>query len=555
MIRGVTLRRFKRFADVTVPVPDHIVLAGPNNTGKTTVLQAIAAWSLAFDSWRRLNDFNPRKGGYVLAPISRESFAAVPLRSFDLLWRERELNHSIEIELTHDGVGPVAMQFQYDTTEQIKVRPALEAKAAALRALQFDAAFVPAMSGLVSREAPYANMATIDALLAQGRPGEVLRNLLLAAHNDQAAWERLTAAVQRMFSVELQPPQPGAWIVAEYRSAGGKLLDLASAGSGLQQVVLLLTLLNTRPGRVLLLDEPDAHLHLFLQDTIYSELRGAAARQGSQLIIATHSEVVINSVDARELCLMYGAPRLLANNAEKARLVAGLGGLSNADLMLADAAQGVLYVEDYTDVDLLRQFAQVLDHRPAIRLLSQRLMWKAARAALPSGLGEFRSQQHWDMLKLVNDRLPALELLDGDGRNRGDERITGAVDVLQRLRWQRYEIESYLLHPALLERFVERTTGDAAAVEAMRAELLRIFQAGYLADPAHPVPLVEAYLRSVKASEETLPMLLQAAGIQNFAKSRMVEIAALARPDELPAEVRDKLDRICRAFGVDPAGD
>ena len=41
---------------------------------------------------------------------------------------------------------------------------------------------------------------------------------------------------------------------------------------------MLLTMLNTRPGSVLLLDEPDAHLHLILQDAIYGELRSAAAR-------------------------------------------------------------------------------------------------------------------------------------------------------------------------------------------------------------------------------------------------------------------------------------
>ena len=46
MIERVTIRRFKRFDEVTFDVPGHIVLAGPNNTGKTTMLQAVAAWDL-----------------------------------------------------------------------------------------------------------------------------------------------------------------------------------------------------------------------------------------------------------------------------------------------------------------------------------------------------------------------------------------------------------------------------------------------------------------------------------------------------------------------------
>ena len=74
---------------------------------------------------------------------------------------------------------------------------------------------------------------------------------------------------------------------------------------------MLLAMLNTRPGSVLLLDEPDAHLHMMLQDAIYSELRAVAARTKSQLVVATHSEVIINAVDARELCVLLDRPVML----------------------------------------------------------------------------------------------------------------------------------------------------------------------------------------------------------------------------------------------------
>ena len=62
MISRVVIRGFKRFQEVTFDIPGHIVLAGPNNTGKTTLLQAVASWALALNRWRELNDFNKRKG-------------------------------------------------------------------------------------------------------------------------------------------------------------------------------------------------------------------------------------------------------------------------------------------------------------------------------------------------------------------------------------------------------------------------------------------------------------------------------------------------------------
>ena len=61
MIHTVRIRGFKRFRDVVFRLPGHIVLAGPNNMGKTTMLQAIASWAFALRRWRELNDFNKRR--------------------------------------------------------------------------------------------------------------------------------------------------------------------------------------------------------------------------------------------------------------------------------------------------------------------------------------------------------------------------------------------------------------------------------------------------------------------------------------------------------------
>src|SRR5204862_6070707 len=148
-------------------------------------------------------------------------------------------------------------------------------------------------------------------------------------------WASLQDSIRRLFGFELDPPDAtGANILAEYRErADGPRLDVASAGSGFQQVLMLLTFLHTRPGAVLLLDEPDAHLHMILQDAIYGELRSVAMRQHSQLVIATHSEVIINTVEPRELCAMLDQPRMLADSQEKVRLIQSLGVLTNTDIL------------------------------------------------------------------------------------------------------------------------------------------------------------------------------------------------------------------------------
>jgi len=389
MIRKVVIRRFKRFSEVTFDLPDHIVLAGPNNTGKTTVLQAIAAWGLAFDRWKRLNDFHRHGGAYTKAPITRQTFSAVPLRAFDLLWWERAYQGTIEIEVQSVQGWTITMEFIADSTEQIYLRPKPSIDPATVRNATLATVFVPPMTGL-STDEPVYQPPKIDQLLGQARPGEVLRNLLVQAYRSEVAWAALQESIKRLFGYELLPPNAeGADILAEYTTqAGGTKLDIASAGSGFQQVLMLLTFLNTRPASVLLLDEPDAHL--------------------------------------------------------------------------------------------------------------------------PTS-------------------------------------ITG--QGLQRLRWKRYEIESYLLHPDALARYVEQMVGSGAAslhVQDLRKHFEETYPPAFLRDPLNDLPL----LLGTKARTLLIPPALDAAGLPGIPYTRYHEIAAVMKPEEIHPEVVEKLNAIQQAFGL-----
>jgi ABC-type hemin transport system ATPase subunit len=570
MIRRVTLKNFKRFEDVTFDLAGHVVLAGPNNTGKTTLLQAIAAWTLAYGKWRELNDFNPRRNGYPWQDLERLAFSAVSLRSFDLLWRNRQRNAPLEIGVQVDGAPMLTMEFRFRAAGQVQAHPKSECTSETVShpAYRLQATFVPAMAGLAREEMRLADPEAIRYLLAQGRPGEVLRNLLVIAHRDQDAWRILNATVYRMFGASLLPPVPGAPLECEFQQAAPEQvpvaalprLDIASAGSGFLQVLLVLSLMLTQGDRevqqVLLIDEPDAHLHLILQKTIYEELRSVAARRGAQLLVATHSEQVIESAEPRELYLMFGQPRKVSDTGDQALLAQSLGALSHTDLLEANGAFGVLYAEDFTDFALLDAFARVLGDDDALRLLTVQLVRKRSRAPVPDGLGDVQPARHWEMLKLVNSALPAAELLDGDSKNRADEAITGEVHRMQRLRWRYYEVESYLLHPAAWQRFVEAQVGPGpnadAALSAVYAELDKVFEPAFRTRPLAPSPLEERVLRTEAVSKTVIPAMLQAAGLNQFGKSRYFEIAQCFRPEEVHPEVREKLALLKFAFGVGP---
>jgi hypothetical protein len=194
----------------------------------------------------------------------------------------------------------------------------------------------------------------------------------------------------------------------------------------------------------------------------------------------------------------------------------------------------------------------VLGHKSAA-LLTKELLWKARVIQQRDGASGIQAKDHFDALQLVKPGLPGLQLLDGDAHvGLQSMPITGIG--LQRLRWRRYEIESYLVHPAALETFVRKQLGDDSdqAIADMQAYMISVFQQEFLDNPMQPVPLVENYLVNTKARSDVIPAILQSAGLHNVLYTRFHEIAALMTPEQIHPEVKEKLDGICRAFGVEP---
>ena len=552
MIDKVVIENFKRFDRVEFDLRGrHVVLAGPNNTGKTTVLQAVAAWGFALAQWRTLNDFNQRNG-WVKKPITRQQFMPVSVRSFDMLWRERSYRNVFTVTL-HKGNQSIGMEFEPDSIEQIYVRPTYATMRYSLESLRLDTVFVPAMSGL-SVDEPVYKPAKLEQLLGQSKPGEVLRNLLVSAYNREGAWDRLTTAVRELFQIELDPPDDsGADIMATFRHVGSSVqYDIASGGSGFQQVLMLLTFLNTRQGAVLLLDEPDAHLHVFLQEAIFEHLRRAAAESHSQIFAATHSEVIIDSMELDEIFVLVDKPLRLVDEAQRGVLARALRVIDNVDLMKIRIAPGILYLEDYTDLEILSAWARTLNH-PALVALEPNVYWRKTVSELADGSPGIRSRDHFDAIQLVRPGFPGLQIVDGDSTiNAPTDGVAGTRPPTT--KWRRREIESYLVHPAAIERFIESQVGAAAFTRdqraAVRAKCAELLTEAYVNDPMREHLPAEAVFQQYKARERLLPPLLSEGGLQGFPYTRYHEIAAVMGREEIHLEVVQKLNAICDAFGI-----
>lgn len=328
MIERVTIRKFKKFAEQTFEVADSVVLAGPNNSGKSTLLQAIVAWKFGLDRWvaERKGAGRPMQRSGV--SIMRSEFTAVPLREMNLLWKDRQVSGSngpgagglIEIMLEgREGDKPwqCGVEFQYANRDLVYVRPcgAKEFTREDMESFpecaaeDLDVVHVPPLLE-IERDEPRRELGLQNMLVGEGRPGRILRNLLWEISvNKPEEWEKLAAHIDELFDIQLEKPSysPGRpYIICEYRGPDHRRpFDLASAGSGTLQVLLLLAFLYARPSAVLLLDEPDAHQHIILQRQVYDLVRKITRDRGGQLFIATHSEVILDATEPTRVLNFY----------------------------------------------------------------------------------------------------------------------------------------------------------------------------------------------------------------------------------------------------------
>jgi len=563
VITRVRLRYFKRFADEVFELGDTVVLAGPNNSGKTTLLQAVAVWHLALRRWAA-ERLGPRSQARARTgvPIPRTEFTAIPLQDMNLLWSGRDTAYRrgelpgaqpgtprlVEVEVR----GPdwaVAVSLRYANKEMVYARvtnPDGTAQGALPpRVRDLRVVHVPPFSGIGVEETRY-DSGFRDHLIGQGKPGDVLRNLLLDVCTRSAEdWGRLRQDIREVFGCELLDPvysPADPYIVVEYRDPQAdrrKTFDIASAGSGFHQVLTLLGFFYARPASILLLDEPDAHQHIVLQKEVYDRVRRVARERDCQLLISTHSEVLLEATDPPNIATFYGRPRRLRLATDRDRVREALKRLSAMDILSAEAGGNVLYVEDESDLSILRELASALRHS------FEAFLRDPFRVPM-GGRRPGDAKAHFFALQAIREGIRGVCLLDGDNRDEEDHQV--GAEGLEVLRWSRYEIENYLLHPAALLRFVgERVEPDLLGHPQVRAA------EGFLREQLPPAvfgnPLADGdYVTAVAASKDLLPGFFRAAGMTGFHKRDYYQIAAQMLPEEIHPEVAAKLDAMDRVL-------
>jgi predicted ATPase len=481
MLIKLTVRNFKRFGQVDIELGNPVVFIGPNNSGKTSALQALSLWELGIRKWfeRRGTRVSKAKER-IRVTVNRKDVLAAPIPNSILLWRNLHVREgflregeratrNVRIDLVVEGVSAdkpwqAGLEFDYANEESFLVRPLrihdhddTPAKDAPRMEISEEAskvnmAFLPPMSGLAAQEFR-KERGEINVLIGEGRTAEVLRNLCYLIWNGQGngreRWQRVCQQIDALFGVKLEEPRylpERSEIEMSYCDRSGIRLDLSSAGRGLQQTLLLLAYLEANPASVLLLDEPDAHLEILRQRQIYQILTESARNQGSQIIAASHSEVILNEAADRDVVVAFvGEPHRIDDRGFQ--VVKALKELGFEQYYQAEQTGWVLYLEGSTDLAILRALAEVL-HHPIREVLERPFVHYIANQPA-------RARDHFRGLREAKRDLVGFTLCDHL------ERALQSTPELQEYMWRRREIENYLCQPETLLAWAEASGQDS----------------------------------------------------------------------------------------------
>ena len=565
MLTNVTIENFKKLARVSIPLSSSLVLVGPNNSGKSTVFQALCLWETGVENFvaaHRRKELN--EDG--TATVNRLDLSNGAVSDVRFLWKDglvsserspdkttERIPLSVELQGENGGMSwTCKVEFTFSNPESFSCRivSGLREMIDAYdedRAVRFG--YLPSMSGISAVEDKLHRGAVLRRL-GEGKTAEVLRNICHgilypetpreSVRNPQESWNKLCANMRAMFGVDLLKPEFKGYIQFQYVE-NNVTLDISSGGSGFLQTLLLFTYMYSNPGTVLLLDEPDTHLESIRQRETFQRIHETARETGTQVIISSHSEVVLDEAaevsDVIALVENRAVPLNVASKPQSLRYMRKMLTDIGWEKYYSARVKGhVLYLEGATDLQMLLCFASILKHKAEPLL-------RTANVQYTSDNVPWTAINNFVSLSEIFNELKGLALFDNIPGLRENPK-------LRTICWNRRKLENYFARPELLVKHAG--TLDVRYPHYTAAQLRDIMRetVAKFTIPAYLENLDDEWWNTAKLSDEWLdrifPEFYKRIGANvgvNFKKD-YCQLVSLLDAKDVPNEISEKLDAI-----------
>jgi hypothetical protein len=430
------------------------ILVGPNNCGKSTIINAFRVLEIGIRQAKSKKPVlvqgpNGTCYGYPLKseliPMSLENVHT------DLSYLETsvifKLSNGNKLTLFFPTTGGCVLLTNNITT-------ALHSLSVFKREFPISIHIVPVL-GPVEHQEEIVEEETVKRSLSSHRASRHFRNYWRYFPD---GFDEFAELVRNTWpGMEIQPPLRASSIndkLVMWCLENRITREIFWAGFGFQIWCQLLTHISrAKDATVLVVDEPEIYLHPDIQRQLLGILRSA----GPEIIIATHSAEIMGEADASEIMLIDKQKQ----SAERLRDVDGvqtalesIGSIQNLTLTQLARTRRLLFVEGTNDFKILRRFAKRLG-------LSELSTGNDLTVVISGGFSAWEKIKSlaWGFKDALRTPINVGAVFDSDYWS-AEELSAIRLELSQHLTFShihvRKEIENYLLEVNVLERAYEK---------------------------------------------------------------------------------------------------
>lgn len=351
MLNSIKIERFKNITEIEIPLGGINLLIGSNNAGKSSVQQAI---QFAVSVAQSTNQQNARwEGDRCPSSLSSQNLIYSPLRDIEALAPQGRLQTNLEhaIKVTFIEQDESA----YITIRKGKNRnisTSVEGKILGTKLQNIESPFsiiVPGLAGIPAFE-EYRPPSVVRKAAAKGDANSVFRNILLLLSEDQEAWKNFIEKFKFVFpdydiSISFDKN------VDEHINAkvihNESTLPIDACGTGILQAIQILSYYYLYKPQLLILDEPDSHLHPNNQRLIALLLKQLHNETGCQMLISTHSRHLFEAIkESAEIRWINNSSLVEHSDDSERSILMEIGALDKGDQLRNGEVPCVLLTED-----------------------------------------------------------------------------------------------------------------------------------------------------------------------------------------------------------------
>jgi predicted ATP-dependent endonuclease of OLD family len=335
-VQNFQVQNFKSFRDVTIYFNQDVnILTGKNNSGKTTILEALSLWYECFTkllTQANSNRSNYQQGDWILGimedvfsdsfPIGSQ-FKSVRINYEDIFY-ECQSEKEISLGITFCDGNNDLLEIKFNISKLDEDYKIVLNDYTNFDFKKFNSFFSLSPNPFsiyyaspISTVSPveiYRSLPEVEQACIEHKSGSVIRNRLYQISRFRVTLDLfqrdLAYILQNLIFFEFNFDNLRERIIVKYKiQSNENWKDISLLGSGTLQLIEILVNfylvdLEGKEIRLVMLDEPDSYIHRDIQKRLIEIISRFASN--TQIIISTHNESFIRSIPVEQLFHLDG---------------------------------------------------------------------------------------------------------------------------------------------------------------------------------------------------------------------------------------------------------